>query len=376
MKNLLIISYDFCLEAGGIQNTSYLLAEEFTKFMNVYTLCPADGHIPNVEKIKSYRSRYNNTQQERNDYAKDANDIVEKIHLEYHLDYVLVLVWNYSEPAYRLKEKYGVPYGVLTHGNEVMSFSLKNYLQHPRSYVKLWLKRKRLLNKATHIFSNTNYTKELVLNITKETSIYVVHPPINLVPKSKSISQNKNKVILSVGRIVERKGFQNVIKALPYIIKHIPDIQYIIAGTGKYESELHELVKKMHLENYVNIKGRVSEKEKEELLSNCGLFVMPSFVIKGEMEVEGFGVAFLEANINGKFVISSLSGGIPEAIKEGITGFLVPENDIIGLSNAILKFYSDSFHYCPKDCVDWAMEHHISNITKQYYNIICNKINK
>lgn len=84
MNNLLIISYDFCLEAGGIQNTSYLLAEEFTKYMNVYTLCPADGHIPNIERIKSFRSCYKNTPQERNDYTKDAIDIVENLHIDYH----------------------------------------------------------------------------------------------------------------------------------------------------------------------------------------------------------------------------------------------------------------------------------------------------
>lgn len=374
MKNLLIISNNFCLEAGGIQNTSYLLAEEFTKYMNVFTFCPADGKIPNNKSIKSFRSRFTFTAKHQSEFNKDAIAFIEQIHLKYHISYVLVPALDYSKPACYINNKYGVPYGILTHGNEVMAITFKDFLRHPRSLFKHLLRRKYFLSNATHIFSNTDYTKELVKKITTNNSIYVINPPINYIPNNKIITETKRKLVLSLGRIIERKGFQNVIKALPYVIKQIPDIKYVVAGTGKYESELHELVKKMHLENNVIFKGRVSEEEKEELLSSCGLFIMPSFAIKGKREVEGFGISFIEANVHGKFVIASISGGIPEAVKDGATGFLVPENDILGLSNAILKFYSDSFHYCPKECVDWAMERHISNITKQYYNIICEKI--
>lgn len=373
-NNVLIINFDFCLEAGGIQNTAYLLAVELAKYANVFTLCPADGNAPDHSGVKTLKSRYAISKGERLDYTKEAIEIAEKLHLQNTIHYVLCIHYAYSQPAYYLKKKYKIPYGILVHGNEVMQPSISKLLCSP-SLIKSLIIRCKLLNYTTQIFANTNYTKKLVKKTCFNNNIYVVQPPVDIekicVPNNIQ-KQRKNKILLTVCRLVERKGIQFVIKSLPSVIKSIPDIKYIVAGTGEYENSLKELVSKYKLEKYVEFRGRVTETEKSTLLSECGLFIMPSFKIASARQVEGYGVSFLEANLFGKFVISSYTGGVPEAIINGVTGFLVEECDIEGISKAILKFYDDSFVYNPKDCIQWAHEHHISNIAKQYWDHIVN----
>lgn len=370
-KNVLILSYDFCLETGGIQNTSYLLTEELTKYANIYTICPSDGNAPNFLGSNSIKSRYANTPKEKRLFDKESIEIAENLHNQYTINYVLCLHYAFAKPAFFLQKKYHVPYGILTHGNEVMSISLNDLLKNPRSRIRQLFTRNRLLSNASQLFSNTDYTRGLVMKLCKNNNIYVVQPPVDIKNNSNlQHSKEKSKVLLSICRIVERKGIQFVIQALTIVIKQIPDLQYIIAGTGEYEKSLKSLVKKCNLEKHVQFIGQVSEESKHKLLSECGLFIMPSYMIKKAHQVEGFGVSFLEANNYGKFVISSRSGGIPEAIKENITGFLVDECDIEGIANAILRFYDDSFQYDPNDCIQWAQDHHISKIAKQYWDLI------
>lgn len=371
-KNIIIISFDFCLEAGGIQNTAYLLAVELAKYANVFTLCPADGNTPDHSGVKALKSRYAISKGERFDYTKEAIEIAEKVHLQNTIHYVLCVHYAYSQPAYYLKKKYNIPYGILVHGNEVMHPTISQLSHHP-GLVKSLLIRCKLLSYSTQIFANTNYTKKLAKNTCLIKNIFVVQPPVdieNIIIPENSSNKVKNKVLLTICRLVERKGIQLVIKSLPRVIKSIPDIKYIVAGTGEYEEILKALVSENKLEKYVEFKGRVTEAEKSTLLSECGLFIMPSFMIKSAREVEGYGVSFLEANLFGKFVISSFTGGVPEAIKSNVTGFLVEECDVEGISKAILRFYDDSFSYNPSDCVQWAMDHHISKIAKQYWDII------
>ena len=360
-KNLLIISSDFCLESGGIENTSYLFAEYFSKEMNVIIFNPSSGHDVEIDGVISYKSKY---PQNSFLFLIDSIRQIFTIHKKHKLDYVLSVHFGYAFCSMFLKLFYGVPYGVLAHGEEVLKWR-KGTLGQTIKYIIYYPIRFSVFKNASQIFSNTNYTKDLVKKITNNADIYVVNPPMGLLPEIGDIVMKKPHILLSIGRLDERKGNQNVIMALPKVIEKINDIKYIIAGRGGMEERLRELVKQHHLEEHVVFMGRVTEEEKCQLLSDCGLFVMHSFIIP-HVTVEGFGIVLLEANSYGKFVVSSYSGGIPEAVDEGKTGFLVKENDIDGLADAILKFYSPEFKYNPKDCIEWAKKRHISNIVSQY----------
>lgn len=367
---ILLIGFDFSLESGGIQNTGYLLAEEFSKYIDVFTFTPVDGNSPIIENIKSFRSHF--LFRDHAHYNKDAKNIVESIHQQFHIDYILVLQYMYSEPAYYLYRKYNIRYGVMIHGNEIMKYPLISFFKNPYSSIKSLLNRRKLLNNAEKIFSNSNFTKELALKVCSNSNIFVIHPPIKFAYKPCNVNSLKTPIILSIGRLVERKGYQNIIRALPAVLRTIPNIKYVIAGDGNYKSQLIRIAQENGVLDSVEFKGHITEDEKDKLLSQCGLFVMPSLMLKEKLSVEGFGVAILEANSYGKFVIASLSGGIPEAVIDSKTGFLVKENSIETIANSILKFYNGHFSYRSIDCLNWAKEHQVSLIAKQYYEKIFN----
>lgn len=372
-KNLLIIGSSFCLEAGGIENTNYLLAEFMRPYMNVFTFSTVDGKVPNIDGVKSYQGNVSfNDPRKRLGYFKDTLKIVKNIHKEYHIDFILCANYNFGFSAWVMKRKYGIPYGVMTYGNDVYKKWIKqrNLINQIAWFCLDFIKRQILLNNANQIYSCSSFTRELVGNVTTNKNVMVIHPPIGLKSERFDVEGKYKGNILYLGRLDERKGVQNVIKVLPQILKRYENIKFIIAGGGPFEHQLKELVAELKLDGAVDFKGRVSEEEKKELLKNCGVFVTPSINMPERQSVEGFGLAMVEANAYGKFVISTYSGGIPDAVKNNATGFLVKENDLKELADAILKFYGKDFTYDKEECYKWADEHHISNIVKQYNSSI------
>jgi phosphatidylinositol alpha-1,6-mannosyltransferase len=143
------------------------------------------------------------------------------------------------------------------------------------------------------------------------------------------------RVLLTVARLVERKGVDTTLRALPRVIASVPDLTYLIVGQGPDQSRLEMLAKELGVSANVRFVGRVPYAELPLYYNACDAFVMPS---RNEPpDVEGFGVVFLEANACNKPVIGAYSGGIPDAIIEGETGLLVPPNDPDALATAILK---------------------------------------
>ena len=363
---ILISSSDFNLERGGIQNTGYILAQYMSKDAEIISFCDAYGDSPVLPGVLNYKSKFMGKA-----YLLFSFFELLSIYHKQRFDYALSTHYLNGFGLVFLKWFCGVRYGVMTHGNEVIMQDLDAGLIK-RAKFALFTKfiRKLTFRNATNIFSNTTFTASLVKNICSNVSITVIHPPISMPPSTTTFANVKTHKLLTIGRLVKRKGCQDVIKSLPKVLEVYPDMKYVIAGEGEYETELKSLVSKLKLNDNVIFKGRVSDDEKCNLLAECGLFVMPSFYIKEEGSVEGFGITFVEANSFGKFVISTRSGGIPEAVIEGETGFLVAEHDIEGLSDAILKFYSYDFQYKHEKCKEWAYEHFIGNIAKQYIRSI------
>ena len=360
--NLLILSRSFNLIRGGVSNTSNLMATEMQKYVNVFTMSPAENDAPEIENVRSFKSRYTS----RNFlFSLDSVRTIFKIHRQYKIDYVLSTRFGYAFCCLFLKWFRGVPYGVMTHGQEVIKWKKSGILGTLRYLVSMPV-RYLVLKNADNVFANTNFTKGLVEKIVSDKEVIIINPPLNFVKRSVPANFKKRHIMLSLSQLVERKGVQNVIKALPEIRKHVPDIKYIVAGEGPYGEKLHELVRAMNLQDIVSFKGSVSEEEKLRLFEECDFFIMPSITLKND-SIEGFGIVFMEANNIGKFVISTRSGGIPEAIEDGVTGFVIEENNIDEIVDAVLKFYSDDFTYSPKRCYEWASERSIENIARKYY---------
>ena len=139
------------------------------------------------------------------------------------------------------------------------------------------------------------------------------------------------KILLTVGRLVKRKGQAWFISE---VLRKLPDeYLYLVAGTGPEQESIIRLVRDLHLSGRVCLLGNVSEQEKDCLYRMADLFIMPNMHVQGDQE--GFGIVVLEAGIHGLPVIASKIEGIPDTLIEGKTGRLVEEKDAQAFAEAI-----------------------------------------
>lgn len=159
-----------------------------------------------------------------------------------------------------------------------------------------------------------------------------------------NIPENSN-IILTLARIIRRKGHDTVIKCLPSLIKKFPNIQYVIAGPHRkkdtYLDELKLLAKELSVENHIVFVDYIPDSDLNEIYSRSQVYVMVSRTYNDIGDSEGFGITFLEANACGCPVIGSTEGGIPDAVENNKNGLLVPADDIKSLTKAIEKFLGD-----------------------------------
>ena len=151
------------------------------------------------------------------------------------------------------------------------------------------------------------------------------------------------RIILSVNRLVERKGNDNVIRALALIKEKVPDVIYLIAGDGPYKKRLDTVAVEQGIrDNVIFINSVKNDDDIIKLYNVCDVFVMLSREIKEKGDAEGFGIAFLEANSAGKPVVGGNSGGIADAVVHGATGLLVDPLDIKKIADAITLLLIDT----------------------------------
>jgi phosphatidyl-myo-inositol dimannoside synthase len=144
----------------------------------------------------------------------------------------------------------------------------------------------------------------------------------------KELKLENKRVIVSVGRLVHRKGQDHLIQAMPEILKSIPDAHILMVGQGPYLSRLKQLVEKLNLVDHVSFIGRIQYAQLPQYICTGDIFAMPSRSRFFGLEVEGLGIVYLEASACGLPVIAGSSGGAPDAVVGGVTGIVVDgEND-------------------------------------------------
>jgi len=141
---------------------------------------------------------------------------------------------------------------------------------------------------------------------------------------------------LSVGYLIERKGFEYLIKSMPNVLKKYANVKLKIVGSGPLEGDLKSLINDLKLNRNVEILKNVSDEELLNLYNSSDLFILPS-IVDSQGNTEGLGVVLLEAMACKVPVIGSNIGGIPDIIQDGETGLLVPEKNISELSKAVIN---------------------------------------
>ncbi|RUR81862.1 glycosyltransferase [Chlorogloeopsis fritschii PCC 9212] len=140
--------------------------------------------------------------------------------------------------------------------------------------------------------------------------------------------------IATTGRLVEKKGIEYSIRAVAKLAKTNPNIEYNIIGDGPLKQELQELIQELDVSHIVNLLGQKNQQELIEILDNSHIFTAPCVTAKDGNQDAPVNV-LKEAMAMGLPVVSTLHGGVPELVEDGVSGFLVPERDVDALAEKL-----------------------------------------
>ncbi|WP_377272015.1 glycosyltransferase family 4 protein [Peterkaempfera sp. SMS 1(5)a] len=148
-------------------------------------------------------------------------------------------------------------------------------------------------------------------------------------------------VVVCVSRLVPRKGQDTLIRAMPEVLAEVPDAVLLIVGGGPYRADLERLVDSVGVRDSVRFTGSVPWEELPAHYGAGDVFAMPCRTRRGGLDVEGLGIVYLEASATGLPVVAGDSGGAPDAVLEGETGYVVPGGRTQPLADRIVGLLLD-----------------------------------
>ena len=215
-----------------------------------------------------------------------------------------------------------------------------------------WMTRRlqHILRSARHVYSISPFTTQemfdfgLSATMVVEVPMAVDHDTFYPQPTSLAVTERYDLegqlVLLTVGRLVERKGVDAALRTLAALGDRLTSWRYLIVSDGPFRAQLERLTKELGLADRVVFTGYVDEADLPLLYNASDIFLMPNRQLPeadgGSLSVEGFGIVFLEAAACGKPVIAGRSGGAVHAVEDGINGLLV-DADSDELGNALVK---------------------------------------
>jgi len=238
----------------------------------------------------------------------------------------------------------GVPYAVFVHGADLLDY----HDVPPWGRLARWI-----VEGADAVVVNSRFTGDLVARLLPGSARRTMVLPMGVdLPRPADAALvadlqaryriGAGPVLLSVARLVEVKGHDVAIDALPAIATRRPDIRYLIVGTGPERARLEERARARGQAQRVIFAGHVPDAELPAHFALATLFVQLSRRTGAYDGLEGFGLAFLEAASHGLPAIAGDSGGVPEAVRDRETGFLVPPGDAGAVADTIARLLGDA----------------------------------
>ncbi len=329
----LLITRTFPPELGGMQNLMWGLARSLAKINLIKVF--ADYHenheefdnsvsfsierVSGIKLIRKYRKSYL-----INDYLENNKNV----------ECLIADHWKSLELIKTNKKKI-----CLIHSKEI---------NHPKGS-GLNKKVLTVLNNVDHVVANSNYTKNLAIDLgVDERKIVVINPgvdPVVEVPKkyldeAEEILKGKKNRIITVSRFDKRKNHEKVIMAVRNLKEIYPDIIYTCIGYGDEEEKLKKLVVELKLENQVTFLKDIPTDLKNALIAKSNIFVMPSVIYK--KSVEGFGIAYVEAAQYGVPSIGGKDGGAADAIIHEKTGLICDGNKLEDIYSSIETLFIEN----------------------------------
>ena len=249
-----------------------------------------------------------------------------------------------------LNARRGLPFGVLAHGADFLLLQAKI----GRSTFKRWTAAS-ILRRCAVVVANSRWSADLVRAVLESldlpalaADVRVVHlgttpsrfgPDVDPGPARRKYGLDGGPWLLTVARLDHHKGIDTVIRALPAVRAAFPTARYAVAGIGSRKATLERLVAELALGDAVRLLGFVPDEDLPALYTAADVFVLASR--RYDLLVEGFGIAVVEASASGLPVIVSRSGGLPEAVREGVTGVVIEPDDPGAVAGAVIRLLGD-----------------------------------
>ncbi len=241
--------------------------------------------------------------------------------------------------AWLLSFIYKFNYGVFLHG-----YDLNMALKQPRKRALA----KTILTKADKIICANSYTESLVKKIIPTddlNKVVLVNPGIEgetivynegqIEALKKRYNLSQKTVILTVGRLVKRKGMDIALEGLKIAIKQAPELVYVIIGQGEEETNLRAKIANLGLSQNALILTDIDDEAKMNWYKLADIFIMTARQIGPDME--GFGIVYLESGLAGKPVIAGASGGVADAVADNVNGLLVDPTNPTQIAETMVK---------------------------------------
>lgn len=243
--------------------------------------------------------------------------------------------------AVALSRRHGVPFSCYAHGEELTLASTSSELR--------WLTR-LVLEASSQVIANSSFTRQVLTGEwgISPSKVVVMHPGVDtrlFTPAAPDASVRSRlgwtgrQVVLTVGALQKRKGQDTMIRALPSIRASCPNVLYAIAGEGWERAYLEHLVDELNVRDAVQFLGTPADDELVTCYQQCDLFALPNRQIG--WDVEGFGMALVEAQACGKPVIAGNSGGTADTLRAGVTGELVDATSPDAVADAVVRLLTD-----------------------------------
>lgn len=223
------------------------------------------------------------------------------------------------------------------------------------------------LSQYDNLIAVSNFTKEYALHVNPKIKIDVINNGIEISSTSQEKKYLSEINLVTVGNVTYRKGQQNVIKALPLLKEHFPNIHYHCIGIPTEKEAFSALAKELKVENNVTFHGKLADFEKNILLEKATIFIMLSDIVKNDFE--GFGIAILEANSFGLPSIGSNNSGIADAIKNNFSGVLVDPHNSKEILDAVVTIM-ESYDSFSKNAISWTQQFDWKNVIEKYVKIL------
>ena len=230
----------------------------------------------------------------------------------------------------------------LTHGHEVWWAKVP-----PFSFAIRYMSKE--IDALTYLGSYTKDEISKALNKSDKSKLVQIAPGIDVdhfVPTDSSelraeLGLTDKSVIISVGRLVHRKGQDKLISALPQIRAALPNVHLVLVGVGPHQNHLEKLAGKLEVADCITFIGRINYADLPKYICVGDVFAMPSRSRFFGLEVEGLGIVYLEASSCGLPVVGGKSGGAPDAVLVGETGVVVDGTNTFEIAEACIELLNN-----------------------------------